>query len=109
MHVNILHRSIFDGGLISGECSGHFINVREGQSLRIEMTGHVFEQSLIPPVTLFLSISEFKATSHRTAGIAAINYDAFDSWKNSLKYFNFLYLILFNILCILLGQHCSRR
>lgn len=31
-----LHRSIFDGGLISGERGGHFINVREGQSLRIE-------------------------------------------------------------------------
>lgn len=48
MQVNILHRSIFDGGLISGECSGHFINVREGQSLIIAMAGHVFQHSLIP-------------------------------------------------------------
>lgn len=48
MQVNILHRSIFDGGLISGERSGHFINVREGQSLRIAMAGHVFAHSLIP-------------------------------------------------------------
>lgn len=37
VQVNILQRSIFDGGLISGESSGHFINVREGQSLRIAM------------------------------------------------------------------------
>lgn len=48
MRVNILHRSIFDGGLISGERGGHFINAREGQSLRIAMAGHAFERGLIP-------------------------------------------------------------
>ena len=46
--VNILHRSIFDAGLISGERGGHFINVREGQSLRIAAAGHVLRLSLIP-------------------------------------------------------------
>lgn len=39
------HGSIFDGGLISGEHSGHYINVHEGQGPRIAAAGRVFESS----------------------------------------------------------------
>lgn len=37
---------------------GHFINMREGQSLRIEMADHVLEHSLIPlPQSWCLSVN----------------------------------------------------
>lgn len=68
MRVNILHRSIFDGGLISGERGGHFINAREGQSLRIAMAGHAFERGLIP-ATVFV---KFEATSCHVDGLTRL-------------------------------------
>lgn len=68
MQVNILHRSIFDGGLISSEHDGHFINVCEGQGLRIAMAGHVLKPCLIP-------ITQSLCLLHR---ITAATYHLFD-------------------------------
>lgn len=83
MQVNILHRSIFDGGLISGERSGHFINVREGQSLRIAAAGHVYEHSLIPvtqPLCLSVEL-KLRTVMEKCIEITAENNVAFQSWK----------------------------